>query len=120
MSEKLIARLTPNLIVLGALVAVFAAGKLLDIPAIQDIFVRIDDLTGNLVLVLIAITMGILVDRYIYVAASIIGILGTMIVMPGLFPFGNILPAQVAAVAFMLLGFSAIANIFRHTRRATE
>lgn len=120
MSEKLITRLLPNLIVLGILVAVFAAGKLFDITAIQEIFVRIDDLTGNLVLVMVAITMGILVDRYIYVAASIIVILGTMIVVPGLFPFGNIAPGQIAAVAFMLLGFSAIANIFRHTRRATQ
>ena len=120
MPRAMLLKILPNLCVLAALAALYAGGQFFDLSAIQNVFERIDDLTGNLLLVLVAITMGILVERYVLVAASVAAISGLMIFAPGLFPFGDISSAQIAAVAFMLLGFSSVANIFRHTRQTIQ
>ncbi len=120
MSTRLVRKTIPNLCVLAALVVLYVAGVYFGISVVRDVFEQIDGLTGNLLLVIVAITLGILVERYLLVAASVIVIFALMLPFPGLFPIGDSSPVQIAAVASILLGFSSIANIFRHTRKLEQ
>ena len=66
-----IKNIIPNLLGLGSLLILFVLGRTLNVPIILQIFKQIDQLTGNIILVVIAIAIGIFMKDYWYVLGAI-------------------------------------------------
>ncbi|MEY3523166.1 MAG: hypothetical protein RIT33_583, partial [Pseudomonadota bacterium] len=62
-----IKKILPNLLVLSSIVMMFIVSQTSNNQEIQDIFRMIDDLATNLILVIVAITLGLFVAQYLYV-----------------------------------------------------
>jgi len=60
-----IKKILPNLLVLSSIVMMFIVSQTSNNQEIQDIFRMIDDLATNLILVIVAITLGLFVAQYL-------------------------------------------------------
>ena len=112
----LIKKILPNLLVLSSIVMMFIVARAGDNQELQDVFRLIDDLATNLILVIVAITLGLFVTQYLYVLAGLVGAMALVVMVPALNSALNLSVEYVLACGLVCLGFSAISNIYANYR----
>jgi len=111
-----IKKFLPNLLILSSIVMMFVFAKATNNQELQDIFRLIDDLATNLILVIVAITLGLFVKKYLYVLVGLVGAMVVVIAVPGIDSFLNLSAEYVLACGLVSLGFSAVSNIYANYR----
>jgi hypothetical protein len=112
LSLKNISNVLAILIVIGF----YLAGQYSDIVNTTSIFKEVDLLTGKIILVIIAITIGLFIPQYWMVLLLSCSILLAISLSPELASILNSTQDQVIAAVLVILGFSSIANISRQYR----
>ncbi len=112
----LIKKILPNLLVLSSIVMMFIVARAGDNQELQDVFRLIDDLATNLILVIMAITLGLFVTQYLYVLVGLVGAMALVVMVPALNSALNLSVEYVLACGLVCLGFSAISNIYANYR----
>jgi hypothetical protein len=112
----LIKKILPNLLVLSSIVMMFIVARAGDNQELQDVFRLIDDLATNLILVIVAITLGLFVTQYLYVLVGLVGAMALVVMVPSLNSALNLSVEYVLACGLVCLGFSAISNIYANYR----
>ncbi|MFM6922352.1 MAG: hypothetical protein ACKOXZ_06550, partial [Polynucleobacter victoriensis] len=77
-----IKKILPNLLVLSSIVMMFVFARATGNDDIQNIFKLIDDLATNLILVIVAITIGLFIKQYLYVLAGLVAAMAIVILVP--------------------------------------
>lgn len=111
-----IKKILPNLLVLSSIVMMFIVSQTSNNQEIQDIFRMIDDLATNLILVIVAITLGLFVAQYLYVLVGLVAAMALVVMVPALNTALNLSVDYVLACGLVCLGFSAISNIYANYR----
>ena len=83
---------------------------------IQNIFKLIDDLATNLILVIVAITIGLFIKQYLYVLVGLVAAMAIVILVPTISATLNLTGEYVLACGLVSLGFSAVSNIYANYR----
>lgn len=112
----LIKKILPNLLVLSSIVMMFIVARAGDNQELQDVFRLIDDLATNLILVIVAITLGLFVTQYLYVLVGLVAAMALVVMVPALNSALNLSVEYVLACGLVCLGFSAISNIYANYR----
>lgn len=112
----LIKKILPNLLVLSSIVMMFIVARAGDNQELQDVFRLIDDLATNLILVIVAITLGLFVAQYLYVLVGLVAAMAVVVMVPALNSALNLSVEYVLACGLVCLGFSAISNIYANYR----
>ncbi len=112
----LIKKILPNLLVLSSIVMMFIVARVGDDQELQDVFRLIDDLATNLILVIVAITLGLFVAQYLYVLVGLVAAMALVVMVPALNSALNLSVEYVLACGLVCLGFSAISNIYANYR----
>ena len=102
-----IKKFLPNLLILSSIVMMFVFAKVTNNQELQDIFRLIDDLATNLILVIVAITLGLLVKQYLYVLVGLVGSMVVVVAVPGIDSLLNLRDEYVLACGLVSLGFYA-------------
>lgn len=105
-----------NILGICIVIAYFLAGKWFAISMSDSIFTEVDILTGNIILVVVGITIGILVMQYWFVLIASSIVLVSMHLLPDLTAHFGVTSPFVIAVVLVILGFSSIANLSRQFR----
>jgi len=111
-----IKKFLPNLLVLSSILMMFIFAKANNNQEMQDIFRLIDDLATNLILVIVAITLGLFVKQYLYVLVGLVGAMALVVLVPGINNLLNLTAEYVLACGLVCLGFSAVSNIYANYR----
>jgi len=77
-----IKKILPNLLVLSSIVMMFVFARATGNDDIQNIFKLIDDLATNLILVIVAITIGLFIKQYLYVLVGLVAAMAIVILVP--------------------------------------
>ena len=113
-----IKKILPNLLVLSSIVMMFIVSQTSNNQEIQNVFRLIDELATNLILVIVAITLGLFVKQYFYVLVGLVGAMALVVMVPALNSALNLTVEYVLACGLMCLGFSAVSNIYANYRSA--
>jgi hypothetical protein len=108
----------PNALAILIVIAYYLAGQYLELASTATIFQEVDLLTGDIILVIVAITIGLFVPQYWVVFLISSGILMTTWITPDFAALFNVTDAFITAAILVILGFSSIANFLRHYRSA--
>ena len=105
-----------NFAILAAILIIAVLGKFTNPELTNGIFVTADQLVSDLYLVFIAITLGAFIPNFKLVAfGSIAAFIGAgVLIQTGVFTY--LTTEYVFAVLIVVLGFSSIANLYRHYR----
>ncbi len=76
-----IKKILPNLLVLSSIVMMYIVAQTSNNQEIQDIFRLIDDLATNLILVIVAITLGLFVAQYLYVLVGLVAAMALVVMV---------------------------------------
>lgn len=106
----------PNALAIAVVIAYYLAGQYLDAGSTSAIFKEVDVLTGNIILVIIAITIGLFVPQYWVVFLISSSILLVSAVLPGVATLLNSSQDYITGAILVILGFSSIANFSRQRR----
>jgi hypothetical protein len=108
----------PNALAILIVLGYYLAGQYLNMTNTSSIFKEVDLLTSNIILVIVAITIGLFITQYwIVFLLSITVLLGSW-VLPELAPLMNSTQNQITASVLVILGFSSIAHFSRNYRSA--
>jgi hypothetical protein len=110
----------PNALAILIVIAYYLAGQYLELASTAAIFNEVDLLTGDIILVILAITIGLFVPQYWVVFLISSGILMATWITPDFAALFNVTDAFIVAVILVILGFSSIANFSRHYRSAKD
>jgi hypothetical protein len=105
-----------NFVILGAILLIAVIGKLVDPELTNRIFVTADQLVSELYLIFVAITLGAFVPKFTLVAFGSIGAFIAAAVLIHLGVFTYLSTEYLFSVLIVVLGFSSIANLYRHYR----
>ena len=108
----------PNALAILIVIAYYLAGQYLQLASTAAIFKEVDLLTGNIILVIAAITIGLFVPQYWLVFLISSGILIASWLIPDFAALFNVTSAFITAAILVILGFSSIAHFSRHHRSA--
>jgi hypothetical protein len=111
-----IKKILPNLLVLSSIVMMFIFARASGNDDIQNIFKLIDDLATNLILVIVAITIGLFIKQYLYVLVGLVAAMAIVILVPAISAALNLTGEYVLACGLVSLGFSAVSNIYANYR----
>jgi len=111
-----IKKIFPNLLVLSSIVMMFVFARATGNDDIQNIFKLIDDLATNLILVIVAITIGLFIKQYLYVLVGLVAAMAVVILVPAINTALNLTGEYVLACGLVSLGFSAVSNIYANYR----
>ena len=111
-----IKNIIPNLLGLSSLLILFILGRTLNVPIILQIFKQVDQLTGNIILVVIAIAVGIFMKDYWYVLGAILVVTLVTLLVPAVPELLNTTQEYLFAIMLVILGFSSISNFSRQYR----
>ena len=111
-----IKKILPNLLVLSSIVMMYIVSQTTNNQEILDIFRLIDDLATNLILVIVAITLGLFVAQYLYVLVGLVAAMALVVMVPALNSALNLSVEYGLACGLVCLGLSAIANIYANYR----
>jgi hypothetical protein len=106
----------PNALAILIVLGYYLAGQYLNMTNTSSIFKEVDLLTSNIILVIIAITIGLFITQYWIVFLLSINVLLASWVLPELAPLMNSTQDQMTASILVILGFSSIANFSRNYR----
>ncbi|MBT8562093.1 hypothetical protein G6717_05855 [Polynucleobacter paneuropaeus] len=107
-----------NFAVLAAILLFIAIGKSSYPQFTQSVFVSADQLVSDLILVFVAITLGAFITNFgVVVLGSLSAfVIASILVYQGLV-FQYLNQEYLVAVLIVVLGFSAIANLYRHHQK---
>jgi hypothetical protein len=108
----------PNALAILIVIAYYLAGQYLGIASTTAIFKEVNLLTGNIILVIAAITIGLFVPQYWVVFFISSGILIATWLSPDFAALFNVTNDFITAAILVILGFSSIAHFSRHYRSA--
>ena len=111
-----IRKIFPNLLVLSSIVMMFVFARATGNDDIQNIFKLIDDLATNLILVIVAITIGLFIKQYLYVLVGLVAATAIVILVPTISAALNLTGESVLACGLVSLAFSAVSNIYANYR----
>lgn len=109
----------PNALAIAVVIGYYLAGQYLGASSTSAIFKEVDLLTGNIILVIIAITIGLFVPQYWIVFLICNGVLVVSAAIPEVATSLNSSQAYITGAVLVVLGFSSIAN-FSRQRRSTK
>lgn len=110
----------PNALAILIVIAYYLAGQYLGNASTTAIFREVDLLTGNIILVVAAITIGLFVPQYWVVFLVSSGILTASWLTPDFAALFNVTNDFIAAAILVILGFSSIAHFSRHYRSTKD
>ena len=110
----------PNALAILIVLGYYLAGQYLNMTNTSSIFKEVDLLTSNIILVIIAITIGLFITQYWIVFLLSITVLLASWVLPELALLLNSTQDQMTASVLVILGFSSIANFSRNYRSAEK
>jgi len=110
----------PNALAILIVLGYYLAGQYLNMTNTSSIFKEVDLLTSNIILVIIAITIGLIITEYWIVFLLSITVLLASWVLPELALLLNSTQDQMTASVLVILGFSSIANFSRNYRSAEK
>ena len=105
-----------NFAVLAAILVIAVAGKFINPELTNSIFVTADQLVSDLYLVFIAITLGAFVPNFKTVVFGAIGAFMAAVIAIQLNIFSHLTTEYLFSILIVTLGFSSIANLYRHYR----
>ena len=108
----------PNALAMSIVIGYYLAEQYLELSSAAAIFKEVDFLTGNIILVIIAITIGLFVPQYWLVFFISCVVLLAIWARPDMAAHFNSTPEYISAVVLVILGFSSISNFSRHYRSA--
>lgn len=105
-----------NFAVLASILVIAVLGKLTNPELTNRIFENADKLVSDLILIFVAITLGAFIPQFKLVALGSIGtfVAATVAIHFGLFTYLTV--DYLFSVLIVVLGFSSIANLYRHYR----
>ena len=105
-----------NFAILAVILAIAIAGKFTNPEFTNTVFLTADQLVSDLYIVFIASTLGAFIPNFKLVAfGSIAAFIGAAVfIQMGIFTYLTI--DYVFAVLIVILGFTSIANLYRHYR----
>ena len=105
-----------NFVVLAAILVIAIVGKLTNPELTNRIFETADKLVSDLVLIFVAITLGAFIPQFKLVVFGALGafIAAALAIELGIFNYLTI--DYLFSVLIVVLGFSSIANLYRHYR----
>jgi len=106
----------PNALAILIVIAYYLAGQYLETPSGAAIFKEVDLLTGDIILIALAIMIGLLIPQYWVVFLTGSGILMATWISPDFAALFNVTDAFITAAILVILGFSSLANFSRHYR----
>jgi hypothetical protein len=114
--KEIISKAKLNFAILASILAFGIVGKFTSPEFTNTVFVTADQLVSDLYIVFIAITLGAFIPNFkLVVFGSIAGFVGVAILIQlDVFTFLTI--NYVFAILIVILGFSSIANLYRHYR----
>jgi hypothetical protein len=111
-----IKKILPNLLVLSGIVMMFVVAQTSNNQEMQNVFRLIDNLATNLILVIVAITLGLFIKQYLYVLAGLVCAMALVVMVPAINTLLNLSVEYVLACGLVCLGFSAVSNIYANYR----
>ena len=107
-----------NFAVLAAILLFIAIGKSSYPQFTQSVFISADQLVSDLILVFVAITLGAFITNFGLVILGCLSafVIASILVYQGLV-FQYLNQEYLVAVLIVVLGFSAIANLYRHYQK---
>ncbi len=120
MNTSTLKQYLPNALAMSIVLGYYLAGHYLALGSTAAIFKEVDFLTGNIVLVIVAITIGLFASQYWLVFSLCSAILLALWALPDLATLLNSTQAFITAAVLVILGFSSIANFSRHYRPAKD
>jgi len=108
----------PNALAILIVIAYYLAGKYLELASTAAIFREVDLLTGDIILIILAVMIGFFISQYWVVFLTSSGILMATWITPDFAALFNVTDAFITAAILVILGFSSIANFSRHYRSA--
>jgi signal transduction histidine kinase len=105
-----------NFVVLGCILMIAVVGKVVAPELTNTIFNTADQLVSELYLIFVAISLGAFIPNFKYVAAGSIGIFIAAVLLIHFGVFTYLTTEYLFSVLLVVLGFSAIANLYRHYR----
>jgi hypothetical protein len=108
----------PNALAISIVIGYYLAGQYLELSSATAIFKEVDFLTGNIVLVIIAITIGLFVPQYWLVFLISSAVLLAIWAAPDMTAHLSSTPEYITAAVLVILGFSSISNFSRYYRSA--
>ncbi|WP_071467128.1 hypothetical protein [Polynucleobacter asymbioticus] len=105
-----------NFVILGCILIIAIVGKVVAPELTNNIFNTADQLVSELYLIFVAITLGAFIPNFKYVAAGSIGVFiaAALLIHFGVFTY--LTTEYLFSVLLVVLGFAAIANLYRHYR----
>ena len=114
--KTLLTKAKLNFAVLGVILAIAVAGKLISPELTNSIFVTADQLVSDLYLVFIAITLGAFVPNFKTVVFGAIGVFVAATIAIQLNVFNYLTTGYLFSILIVTLSFASIANLYRHYR----
>ena len=105
-----------NFAILASILTIAVLGKFTNPELTNSIFVTADQLVSELYLVFVAITLGAFIPNFKLVAFGSIGVFIAAAILIQLKVFNYLSTEYLFAVLIVTLGFSSIANLYRHYR----
>ena len=105
-----------NFAILASILTIAVLGKFTNPELTNSIFVTADQLVSELYLVFVAITLGAFIPNFKLVAFGSIGVFIAAAILIQLKVFNYLTTEYLFAVLIVTLGFSSIANLYRHYR----
>ena len=105
-----------NFVVLGCILIFAVAGKVVAPELTNTIFNTADQLVSELYLIFVAISLGAFIPNFKYAATASIGIFIAAAILIHLGVFTYLTTDYLFSVLLVVLGFAAIANLYRHYR----
>jgi len=105
-----------NFAVLAAILVLAVLGKLINPELTNAIFATADKLVSDLILIFVAISLGAFIPQFKLVVFGALGsfIAAVLAIQLGIFHYLTI--DYLFSVLIVVLGFSSIANLYRHYR----
>ena len=105
-----------NFVVLGCILIIAVVGKVVAPELTNTIFNTADQLVSELYLIFVAISLGAFIPNFKYVAAGSIGVFIAAAILIHFDVFTYLTTEFLFSVLLVVLGFAAIANLYRHYR----
>ena len=105
-----------NFLILGCILIIAIVGKVVAPELTNTIFNTADQLVSELYLIFVAITLGAFIPNFKYVALGSIGVFVAAALLIHFGVFTYLTTEYLFSVLLVVLGFAAIANLYRHYR----
>ena len=111
-----IKKILPNILILSGIVMMFIVAQASHNNELLGVFRLIDDLATNLIIVIVAITLGLFIRQYLYLLVGLVSAMAIVVMVPAVNTSLNLSVEYVLACGLVCLGYSAVSNIYVNYR----